>query len=90
MIRIFLASIVLSDWPRALTQPNLRRISGQIVFGKQSILHFLLKPVQKKEQGKNRSVFVLFCFILLHDSNIYMSILTNPPLPITLRIVGLD
>ena len=88
MIRIFLASIVLSDWPRALTQPNLRRISGQIVFGKQSILHFLLKPVQKKEQGKNRRV--LFCFILLHDSNMYMSILTNPPFPITFRIVGLD
>ena len=36
----------------ALTQPNSRRNSGQIVFGKQSILHFLLKLVQKKEQGK--------------------------------------
>ena len=52
LIEICLASIVLSDRPRALTQPNSRRNSGQIVFGKQSILHFLLKPVQKKEQGK--------------------------------------
>ena len=50
LIEICLASIVLSD--RALTQPNSSRNSGQIVFGKQSILHFLLRPVQKKEQGK--------------------------------------